>query len=382
MSRTTYAFSVLQATAAVASLAIIMWSLGFPVLQFANAANVTSFSDTMSSTLPSAASDHIISYTADAGVAPGGTIVLTFDAGFTGISSLTAADVDLNIGGADVTVAAAPSGATWGVAFGANTITFTSGTDEVLASEAVVIEVGTVAGGTNQITNPAKVAAAGTADTYELNLTSGATDTGETRLVIIDAVQVTAAVDTIFTFTVSGVAGGVNVNGTDTTGGPSTSTEIPFGELQNGVASTAAQQLAVSTNASNGFVVTVSADQQLTNGNGDDIDGFVDGSFTTTPTAWAAPSGTPGSENTYGHWGISSDDTTLTGGLSNLYTGGVNFVSASSSPVEVFRHDNPINGTGAGQGTTTVIYKAEVSALQEAATDYTATLTYVATPVF
>jgi hypothetical protein len=65
-----------------------------------------------------------------------------------------------------------------------------------------------------------------------------------------------------------------------------------------------------------------------------------------------------------------------------LYSGGDNFVSASTTPVEVFRHDGPTDGSVAGEGTAQVIYKQEISALQEAANDYTATLTYVATPVF
>jgi hypothetical protein len=35
-----------------------------------------------------------------------------------------------------------------------------------------------------------------------------------------------------------------------------------------------------------------------------------------------------------------------------------------------------------GVGSTTVAYKVEITSLQEAAKDYTATLTYIATPVF
>jgi hypothetical protein len=35
-----------------------------------------------------------------------------------------------------------------------------------------------------------------------------------------------------------------------------------------------------------------------------------------------------------------------------------------------------------GIGSTTVAYKVQITALQEAATDYTAQLMYIATPVF
>lgn len=376
MSRTSHTFSVLQAIAAVASLAIIMWSLGFPVLQFANAANVVSFSDTLTDSAPSVVSDHTIEFRTPTGVAAGETITVTFEAGFTGIAGLDEGDLDLEINGADQTLAAAPAGATWGVGTAGQTITITSATGVAAANATVTIQIGTNAdGGVNQITNPV-------AGSYEIDVTAGSEDTGETRVAIVENVTVTATVDTIFTFTVNGVAQGTLVNTADTTGGPTTATTIPFGELTADTASTAAQNLEVSTNASNGFVVTVAADQQLTSANGADIDGFADGDFDTVPAAWAAPGATPGLENEAGHWGLSSADDTLTAGLSDLYNGGDDFVSASSTPVEVFRHDGPTDGSTAGEGTTNVIYKIEVTALQEAADDYTATLTYVATPVF
>jgi hypothetical protein len=57
-------------------------------------------------------------------------------------------------------------------------------------------------------------------------------------------------------------------------------------------------------------------------------------------------------------------------------------VSASTSPVEVFKHNGPADGTTQDIGKARVGYKVEISALQEAGSDYTATLTYVATPVF
>lgn len=380
MSRTKYAFTVLQATALVASLAIIMWSLGFPTLQFAQAANVTTFSNTLTDSAPSVVSDHTIEFVTPTGVAAGETITLTFDAAFTGISALDFADLDLNINGVEATLAAAPSGATWGATTSATGITFTSDTGTVGAGQEVIIQIGLNAdGGDTQITNPATAGVS-----YEINVSAGADDSGETRVAIVDAVTVTATVDTIFTFTVTGTAAGTDVNGVlgDETGGPTTATTIPFGELEADTASTAAQSLEVSTNAANGFVVTVAVDQQLTSSNGADIDGFADGAFTSTPAAWAPPGGSLGAENEAGHWGLSSNDTTLTSGLTDLYSGGANFVSASTTPVEVFRHDGPADATVAGQGTADVLFKIEITALQEAADDYTATLTYVATPVF
>jgi hypothetical protein len=380
MSRNNYAFTVLQATAAVVSLAIIAWSLGFPVLQFAEAANVTTFSNTLSDSTPAVASDHSITFDTPTGVVAGGTIVLTFNAGFSGINSLAFGDLDFDIEGADTTLAATASGADWGVTVSATTITLTSDSGVVDAGDTVTILIGenaTGGGANSQITNPST-------GSYEVNVTAGSADSGETRVAIVDSVTVTATVDTIFTFTVNGTAAGTDVNGigVDATGGSTTATTIPFGELIGGTASTAAQKLEVTTNASNGFVVTVAVDQQLTSSNGADIDGFTDGSYTSTPIAWTPPSATLGQENEYGHWGVTSNDTTLTALLNDLYTGGENFVSASTTPVEVFRHSGPADGSTLGTGTADVLFKIEVTNLQEAADDYTATLTYVATPVF
>lgn len=378
MHRTSNAFSVLQAIAVIGGLAVLLWSVGLPSLRFAEAAAVSYFSDTISDSTPNASANHTIVFNTPSGLSAGEAIVVSFDAGI-GIGTLSFEDIDLAVNGSDEDLAASANAGDWGVSTSSNSITITSGTDTIGTNATVTIEIGTHASygttGTYQLSNP------GATGSYEVSVAVGASDSGETEIVIVDSVTVSATVDTIFNFSVAGVGAGVDVNGTDTTGGPTSATAIPFGQLENGVASTAAQLLAVSTNASNGFVVTAEVDGQLVSGTAD-IDGFANGNYTSTPAAWTAPSGTVGSENTYGHWGMSSDDTTLTNGLSDLYTGGVNYVSASTTPVEVFRHSGPINGIGVGEGTTTVIYKAEITALQEASTNYSATLTYIATPVF
>ena len=380
MIRASNTFSVLQATAAIVAFAIILWSLGVPSLRFAEAANVTTFSDTLSDSAPSAVSNHTIEFVTPTGLVGGEIISITFPAGFTGIAGLDFNDLDLSVNGSDEDLAAAAATTDWGVNASGPTIDIESGTDTIGAGATVTIEIGTNATngatGDTQITNPA------TSTSYEIEVDVAGNDTGSTRVAIVDTVTVSASVDTLFTFEVTGVTSGTLVNTADSTGGDTTATEIPFGELLADTASTAAQNLEVSTNAANGFVVTVQTDQQLSSANGADIDGFRNGNYDATPVAWESPGVTPGNENEYGHWGISSSDTTLTAGLSDLYSGGDSFVSASTTPVEVFRHDGSSDGSVAGEGTAQVIYKVEISALQEAANDYTATLTYVATPVF
>lgn len=376
MYKASSTFNVLQALAVTVGLAIIFWSIGLPSFRFAEAAAVTSYSDTLSDSAPNTVSDHTISYVATNGVAAAESIVLTFDSAAQSfnLSAIASGDIDLLENGVQETI----DGSSWTATINTSldTITLTSGTGTIAAGATTTILIGQNAtGGSGQITNP------GATGSYEISVSSGSTpDTGVTEVAIVDAVVVTASVDTVFNFSVAGVGSGVNVNGSDTTGGATTPTLIPFGELAAATPSTTAQQLSVSTNASNGFNVTVQVDQQLTSASlSADIDGFSNGAFTSTPTAWAVPTGTPGSEETYGHWGISTDDTT---NMALNFNGGLSFVSASTSPVTVFSHIDPVAGVGVGQGTTTVIYKAEISALQEAGTDYTATVTYVATPVF
>jgi hypothetical protein len=385
MSRTNSTFGLLQAMAFVVGLAIVLWSLGLPTFRFAEAANVRLVSDTLSDSAPSVPSNHTISFVTPTGVANGDSIILDFSDGPFVLGAVAFDDVDITDDGTDLTIAAG-CGGTEPVGFATSTnqiiLTFCPGdTGELPANGTTTIEIGTNATfgatGNAQLTNP-------TANSYEINITAGASDSGATRVAIISPVVVTAAVDTSFTFSVAGLGAGSNVNQEPITG-TTTATSVPFGVLTSGDATTSAQQLSVATNASYGFAVTVQVDQQLLSSTGADIDGFIDGAYTATPVAWAPPTGSISNENSWGHWGITTEDSSITAGLTDPFDSagtGQRFVSASTTPVEVFRHDGPSDGTTAHIGRTRVGYKVEISPLQEAGDDYTATLTYVATPVF
>lgn len=378
MIRTSTSFSLLQAIAAAVSLAILLWAAGFPALRFAEAANVTTFSDTLSDSAPGVVSNHTISFVTPSGMATSSTISLGFPVGFDGIDNLVAQDLDLNVNGVERSlIDGAASGADWNVTAAGQVIDLTSDTDVIASNATVTIRIGTnaISGGTgtNQIENPG-------VGQYEITVDVGGVDSGTTMVAIVAAVTVSATVETRFDFTVDGVNSGELVNG-DTVTATSSNNSIPFGVLVANTQATAAHDLTISTNAANGFVVTVHTDQQLTAGNGADIDGFVDGSYTTTPVAWTGPTPVFGSENTYGHWGITTNDDTTSPALTQVF-GSQEYVSASTTPVEIFRHNGPTDGTTQGVGITRVGYSVEISDLQEAANDYTATLTYVATPVF
>jgi len=326
----------------------------------------------------SVGANHTFRFTSPNGVLSGGTIVLSIPS-FNVPIGFDFGDIDVTDDGAPITLAAAASGDTWGVATTATSITFTtstsSGPTAVASSSALVITMGTNAtvggAGNTQITNP------GTAGSYELTVTSGQ-DSGQTRIAIIDDVLVTANVNTVFTFTIEGVATSSSVNGAATTTvASSTATLIPFGTLAAASSSVMAQDFRVTTNAANGFVVTVHQSQNLLSSTGADIDGFTNGNYQNTPIAWAHPTASIGNENTWGHWGLTSEDD-----LNSNEFGSDLWVAASTTPRQVFHHASSSDGTTANIGYTRVGYQAEITSLQEAGDDYNTTLTYVATPTF
>jgi len=363
-----------RVVAMLVAVAVVALTIGF--YSNAQAANLTSISNTLSDSEPAVVSNHFIQFivpTSSPGVIAGGTIVVQFPAGFV-MGTVAFGDVDLSINGTDATLAAAPSGATWGAVVSGQNLTLTSGSGTVTAGQIVRIEVGTNAtfgtAGVNRVTNPA-------VNSYEFVVTAGAADTGRTRVAIIANVLVTAIVNTSFTFVVTGLATSTAVNGTSTTGS-TTATTIPFGVLTAGQIKTMAQRLNVTTNARNGFVVTVEQDQNLLSSTGADIDGFIDGAYTNTPVAWVSPTNTILNENTWGHWGLTSEDSNLNADE----FGSALFVAASTTPRQIFSHTGPADGLTADIGETDIGYQIQISALQEAGDDYSTILTYIATPTF
>ena len=351
-------------------VATLAWTVGLPMLfSTASAAQLRLVSDTASSSAPSVATNHYIQWTADNTVASGGIISIQYDpsgSAFTfdpvfGLANLTFTGASLVAacgGGPDeITLTATTS----------DTITFTvCGAGDIVGTGAKTLNISG-----NKITNPSG------AGSYVVRIFNG-TDFADTRVAIISAVTVTASVDTSLTFTINAVLPGVTVNGT-TTNATSTASTITFGTTTPGVPKIAAQDLRVTTNAKNGFQVTVIQSQNLTSNSGADIDVFLANNGTNTPSSWQAPSNSLVDENTWGHYGLMSDDADLTGGAfgSNLWVG--NFATTTRV---VFSHATSSDGTTQNIGAAKVAYALQVGPLQEAATDYTNTLTYVCTPTF
>ncbi len=364
--------------ATLLAIALALWAVGAHMFTVAEAANLTYIKDTLSDSAPGSLSNHAIEFLSPTGVGANATITVTFPNGFNiSTSSVAVGDVDFEIGGVDETlVAGAPAAAQWGFTIVGQELRLLSGSGESLGALATAtIKIGTNADGpgVNRVTNPTATTS------YEFTVTAGAADSGQFRVAIIDNVLVTANVNTTFTFTVNGTTTGAICNGADATFGPSTNATLPFGTLNSGVPKTLCQDLTVSTNAIHGYAVTVEQDQNLLSSTGADIDGFVDGNYTVTPTAWAAPTNNVSNENTWGHWGLTSSDTDTP---RTLEFGSDQWVAASTTPVVIMGHTGPSDGTTDGIGRASIGYQVEITALQEAGDDYNTTLTYIATPTF
>lgn len=369
----------LQAVAMSVGLALFLWSTGLPALLLqAEAASITNASDTLSNSAPAVTSNHTIAFTTLNGMTIGQDFTVTFAAQFD-TSAVTISDVDLSVATVDQTIASGASGAgQWGVTgLGTDAITFTTPTDAgVASSSAIVVKIGSNAtGGTIRIVNPSATTS------YAIDIAGTMQDSGQVRVAIVDQVTVSASVDTSLTFSVTGVNSGQAVNASPTTTiAASTPTTLPFGTLPIGTSRTLAHDLAVATNASQGYTVTVQQTGDLQSTTGATIDGFIDGADTATPTAWQGPATLIANPDTYGHWGITSSDHSSTSRAVEFSND--TWVSGSTTPIAVMGHDGPADGLEAGSGAARIGYQVQISALQEAGDDYTTTLRYVATPTF
>lgn len=391
MKNTIFALNTVHKQIAAMLIAtVLMFAIGAPLwmVNRADAAQLVLVSDTLSDSDKGVVSNHTISFTtSDTGqLATGENFTITFASGFVIPDSLDYTDVDLKVDGGDQSIAATSSSGVWGVDVATTTriITIDSDNTSIGTGTIVEIQIGTNATftetGDQQITNPNP----GSSTSYPITIGGTMDDSGITRVVIIDDVTMTASVDTTLTFNIYGTASSTDINGVDTFA-TSTATSMAFGTLESGTPKVLGQRLTVETNALNGFSVTIIQDTNLISASGADIDLFVHGDATSTPQIWSAPDPDVADENTWGHYGITSEDNSLSWGAGNdpfvsaLFTG--NFAT-SSTPLEIFYHDGPTNGSTAHEGETEVAIKIEINALQEAANDYSNSLTYVCTPVF
>ena len=360
----------------------LTWAIGVPVFfSTASAAQMSQVSMTASSSVPSVLGNFILRFTSTSTAASLSTVTVQFSVGNSAgasneydLSNLVVGDMSATgmviVSSCTATASELLFGSVSNSA-GNRTVNFT-----VCSGDTVAAGAKSISFTNNHIQNPSTV------QSYKVTVGGNFGDTGTAMTAIVNQVTVTASVDTTLTFTVTGVASGQSVNN-ESISTTSSATAIGFGTLASGTPVIAAQDLTVSTNAQNGFIVTVHEDQNLLSANGADIDLFSDGSAVFTPTAWATPTAALGVENSYGHFGLTSNDTDLN--ANEFFSGSVIKWTGAFGPTTtraIFSHTGPADGVTQNIGRARVGYKILVSSLQEAATDYTNRLIYVCTPTF
>jgi hypothetical protein len=219
------------------------------------------------------------------------------------------------------------------------------------------------------------------------NSTGGLISRVQLPVAIINDVWMTATVDATLTFTITGVSSSTVVNSV-TCNMPTTATTAPFGTLKVGTAKNICQRLNVTTNSDDGFTVTVEQNHELLSDSGSNINSFnnsPDNTGSTTAQVWAVPKNTLDVYDTYGHMGLSSDDSDLSslGGYNNFYHGGVAWYAGlnSTNPMPVMHHNGPADGLTDDKGQADIIFRAQIGSLQEAG-DYESQITYICTAVY
>ena len=352
-------------------ISLVTWGVMLRVITTAHAGALTSVSDTLSESRPGLGANHTIVFTNPSSTIAAQTIAYTFDPNtslFGNIVNVTPSDVTST--GMTITGTSCVNGGTnVSMATSSNALTFTVCGGATIASGTITLRVLNT-----KITNPTSTGS------YVIRIAAG-TNSADTRVAIVNGVNVTAAVATTFTFTVSGLPTSTVLGNGATTTNASASSTLPFGTIAPNSHAELAQQLNVSTNAANGFAVTVHEDQDMTSVTGNSIHLFKDGNATSSPSVWVAPGSVINVPQTYGHFGVTSDDASGTvafGTSTPLYVGSFN----PTSTVTVFSWTGPADGTTQNVGAAKVAFRIEIGPLQAAANDYTNNLIYVATPVF
>lgn len=169
------------------------------------------------------------------------------------------------------------------------------------------------------------------------------------------------------TVTFSGVNSGTTVGGVTTTTTSSTNA-ISYGSLPINTAQTAAHQVTVTTNASNGYTTTIQQDGHLRTGVNqiDPVSGT-----NASPAAWVGGVST-------GEFGYHTTDTLLcTGSLSRFAPATSDtYAQLTTSPLEVACSSGPVTSE-----TTNVIFKLEVGSAQPSG-NYQNLVTYITTAQF
>lgn len=171
---------------------------------------------------------------------------------------------------------------------------------------------------------------------------------------------------TTLTLSVNGVTSGTPIAGI-TTDVTTTATGVAFGSLPVGSAVAAAQDIEVTTNATEGYQLLVFNTQGLLNAYGDPISPIT--STNAVPQGWSTAC-----DGSTGCFGYHTTDATLWGG-STRFAPTDSYAPLSTSPEEIMYN------SASSSESHSIIYRVSVTPDQPAG-DYTADLQYIVIPVF
>jgi len=213
---------------------------------------------------------------------------------------------------------------------------------------------------------------------YGLTLSGGDSNLGTIfsmeKIVTFDELTyVSASVPTTLTFTATPVISGTPCpNSGGNADFSTTGSSVNFGNYTGGEDRLGCQEIAVTTNATDGYVTTMQIDQALTNSTSDEMDAFAGSSGSantwTTPEVWTSPVAPNDS-----YFGWTTDDTTDYPKFgSSKYAAFV----ANETPYEVATESGPVVAE-----TNYITFRLEVGANQEAGI-YTGSVMYITTATY
>lgn len=198
--------------------------------------------------------------------------------------------------------------------------------------------------------------------TYTTDACSTPVDSVTVQFIYTNGQSVTAQVDGTLTFAVNTVASGQLVKTGITTTAASTTTSLPFGTITDGTNGIVAQDLAVATNAGNGYTVYIRSDGALRNAGHSIAD---QAGSNASPTAFNAGEG----------FGYTTNDLTLGTGTASRFTGDV------WAPFDTNNFEVAFSAAETVEETTRVGVQTGITSTTPSGS-YAAQVIYTATPVY
>ncbi len=239
------------------------------------------------------------------------------------------------------------------------------------------------------VLNPEKIQPEGIADIHMIDIFTDQGETARAMITITEPLVIRGRIEPILTFEVEGVGIGESVHG-NLTSATTTAFSIAFGDLPVNTPVLVAQDLFVRTNAGYGFTVSVVQEREPeaeVHGRTHKIYCFINGNCRdfSEATPWVSPEGILGAPETYGHFGVTSENNSLDINCDQNYYGfgeGGRWAGMEVAfPIEVMRHCGPSDGLVQHEGWTRVGFQTEITMLQPAG-EYETIFTYVITPTF